>query len=66
MIDIINRYARVKAEHDDESLSDLGLDAIDLMSVALDIEDQHGVYISDAEIERWMTVGDVARIVGER
>lgn len=65
MIDIINRYARVKAEHGDESLTDLGLDALDLMGIALAVEEEHGVYVSDAEIERWMTVGDVARIVGE-
>lgn len=63
MIDIINRYAREKAERGDECLADLGLDSIDLMSIALELEEHHGVCISDAEIERWQYVSDIARIV---
>lgn len=62
-IEIINRYALYKAERGDEALEDLGLDCIDKMSIALDIEEERGVYVSDADIERWVHVSDVARVV---
>lgn len=43
----------------------LGMDCVSLMGVAIDIEDRTGRRVTDAEIEKWATVGDVARVLGE-
>lgn len=43
----------------------LGMDCVSLMGVAIDIEDRTGRRVTDAEIEKWATVSDVARVLGE-
>lgn len=43
----------------------LGMDCVSLMGLAIDIEDRTGRRVSDAEIEKWTTVADVARVLGE-
>lgn len=48
----------------DTELSALGIDSIGRMGIAIDITDQTGREVSDCEIERWITVGDVARSLG--
>ena len=48
----------------DTELKALGIDGISLMGIAADITQQTGRDVRDAEIERWITVGDVARSLG--
>lgn len=38
---------------------DLGLDSLELMQVAVDLEAEFGVDLTAAQIEGWQTVGDV-------
>lgn len=48
----------------DTEISALGIDSIGRMGIAIDITDQTGREVSDCEVERWITVGDVARSLG--
>ena len=43
----------------DESLSDLGADALTLIEIAMEIEDATNGCIDDEDIEKWDTVQDV-------
>jgi acyl carrier protein len=58
------RMTNVAIEPETE-LRALGMDCVSLSGVAIDIEDRTGRRVSDAEIETWATVGDVARVLGE-
>lgn len=62
-LQIINRHAPRKADTDDELLSDLGLDCIDLMTIAMEIEEEYGVVVRDAEIERWTYVSCIDDVI---
>lgn len=42
---------------------DLGLDAIDRITVACALDEAFGIELPDAEIEAWHTVADIARSV---
>ena len=48
---------------DDALLSDLGLCAVDLLSVAYDLEEAGGFMFEGEPELRWQTVGDVVRAV---
>lgn len=48
---------------DDALLSDLGLCAVDLLSVAFDLEEAGGFMFEGEPELRWQTVGDVVRAV---
>jgi acyl carrier protein len=37
----------------------LGADALDLVAIAVALEERFGVSIDDEAVERWITVGDV-------
>lgn len=58
------RMTNVAIEPETE-LRALGMDCVSLMGVAIDIEDRTGRRVTDAEIETWATVGDLARVLGE-
>lgn len=66
---ILSRYTKRDITGTDQTLAELGIDCIDRMCIALDIETAHGVDLRDGEIERWVTVGDVEatvrRVAGE-
>lgn len=47
----------------DVQLSDLGLDLIDLWGIRDAIEIEHNVTISDADLAKWQTLGDVVETV---
>lgn len=57
---IISTYASISPTGD-ERLTDLGLDALDLVSIAIELEEQHGGVIRDSEIEAWSFVQDIVR-----
>jgi acyl carrier protein len=42
---------------------DLGFDSLDLVELAMDLEERFGVRISDSEIEAARTVGDLVTAV---
>lgn len=68
LIDIIvsnlPRMTSLQIEPETE-LRALGMDCASLMGLAIDIEDRTGRRVTDAEIERWATVVDVAQVLGE-
>lgn len=45
---------------------DLGLDDIDMIEIALGIEEQFEINISDKDMEKILTVGDLIKYVQER
>lgn len=49
----------------DTELKALGMDCVSFMGLAIDIEDRTGRRVTDAEIDKWATVADVARALGE-
>lgn len=56
----INRYAKTRASEGDECLRTIGLDQLDKMTIANEIETDFAVELSDGEVFRWAYVGDVA------
>ena len=44
----------------------LGLDALDSVTLACAVEEALGVELRDAEIEAWVTVGDIVASVERR
>lgn len=44
-------------------LNDLNADSLDLLEVAMSLEDDFNIEIPDPEIEAWKTVGDAVRSV---
>lgn len=54
-IELINRYSLRKATGE-ESLRELGLDALDLECIRIAIEERHGRDLTDAEVARWHSV----------
>ena len=47
----------------DSTLDDLGLDSIDAVDLADNIEDEFDVEIPDEELEKFKTVGDVVNFI---
>lgn len=60
ILPLISTYARTTFT-EDERLSDIGLDALDLMSIANGLEIELGIEIRDAEVERWQFVSDIIK-----
>lgn len=49
----------------DTKFSDIGMDAIDVMCIACELEEAFNVEISDDVIERWTSVSDIASTIRE-
>ncbi len=45
-------------------IADLGADHIDVVGIAIDIEDEFGVALTDTQIERVETVADLLGLIG--
>jgi hypothetical protein len=58
-IELVNRYSMVKATGE-ESLRELGLDALDLECIRIAIEERHGLDLTDAEVSRWVNTSCIA------
>lgn len=46
------------------SIRHLGLDSLDMIELAMAIEEEFGLMISDETIDSWETVGDICITVG--
>jgi acyl carrier protein len=42
---------------------DLGADSIDIVELSIDFEEEFGIQIPDADVERMATVGDAEEII---
>lgn len=49
----------------DDVLWDLGVDSLDLLDIAVALEEAFDIELPDAAVEGWVTVGDVIDSVGE-
>ena len=55
--------ASVEISENTALIADLGLNSLDLVSMANDVEDELGVVIPDRAIGTLKTVGDVIRVI---
>lgn len=61
---IINHFGLDEAPPDGaDFLADFESDSLDLVEVAMEIEDEFDVSIDDGELERAVTVGDLYKLV---
>lgn len=42
---------------------DMGLDSLDLIDLTMEIEREYNFVISDQEVEKWETLGDVIKYI---
>lgn len=62
---VIERHVGREGLFSDETrLDDLGIDSLDVVDLAMDLETTFDVFINDDEPSRWETLGDVCGIVG--
>ncbi len=60
---IIAKQLRINKEdikNTDRLIEDLGADSLEMAEVLMTIEEKFGLYITDEEIEKIKTVGDIA------
>lgn len=50
---------------DNNTLSDLGADSLDLVEIIMNLEEHFVIHIDDAEAEKLRTVSDVVHYIGE-
>lgn len=55
--------AKVESVTPDRELASLGLDSLDLLELAVALEDEFSIEISNSEVESLRTVGDVIALV---
>jgi acyl carrier protein len=48
---------------EDTELSEIGMDSLDVSDLALIIEDEYGVELTDEDVEQSKTIGNLAEIV---
>ena len=46
-------------------LTDLGADELDLVRIIVDLEDRYAISLTDEDVEKVETVGDIARLIQE-
>ena len=64
---LIAKYVMSTRHHliqPEATFADLGIDPIDVMMLAMDIEDAFDLRLSDDTINAWCCIGDVERCVG--
>lgn len=61
--DILAKRTDVSSLKEDDNLSALGLDSLDLVEVMLEIEDQLGIEFDSNEIGDVATLGDVLKLI---
>lgn len=44
-------------------VDDLGADELDVMEILMDVEDEYGISLTDAEFVGIKTVGDICRVI---
>lgn len=55
-----------KTVQGDTVLTDMGVDSMKLLSLLLELENKFGVRVSDRDVETFVTVGDIARMIEEK
>jgi len=53
-------------ESDGDLVDDYGADSLDVVEIALALEDEFGINISDEDVYKFQTVGDIIRYVKAR
>ena len=61
--EIMSKRVNVSNLKEDDSLSSLGLDSLDLVEVMLEIEDELGIEFDSNEIGEVSTLGDVIKLI---
>lgn len=51
---------------DSSFTADLGADSLDLVDLAMSVEDEFGIELSDSAIDKIKTVGDMVRYIDDR
>lgn len=54
---------RKEIEPEKNLYDDLGMDSLDLIELAMDLEDEFGVEVSDAEARQFQTFGDISNLI---
>ncbi|WP_305096441.1 acyl carrier protein [Croceibacterium aestuarii] len=72
-ITIAERVRKIIAEHlgvalerttnDAELIDDLGADSLDVIEIAIRIDDELGTDTEDDDYSKWRTVGDVVQVI---
>ena len=63
--EIMSKRVNVSNLKEDDSLSSLGLDSLDLVELIMGIEEEFNIEIPDGEAEKVVTVGDVVEYIKE-
>ena len=61
--EILAKRVDVSSLKEDDKLSTLGLDSLDLVEVMLEIEDTLGIEFDSDEIQEVATLGDVIKLI---
>ena len=64
-IQIIARHTAVEP-HPSDTLTEIGIDQVARITLAMELEDELGIHLSDAELFMASTVGDLVRVVEGR
>ena len=61
--EILSKRVDVSSLKEDDNLSALGLDSLDLVEVMLEIEEELGIEFDSNEIQEVSTLGDVIKLI---
>lgn len=60
---MIHRHATLTWARPEATFAEMGMDCLDIMTIAHDIETRFGIELPDSEVERWACAGDVLRVI---
>lgn len=63
---VVEHFGLGKVDEDDHLISDLGGDALDIIELVMELEEEFNIQISDIEAERIGTVQDVYNCVADK
>ncbi len=66
LLDILSKRVDTTGLTDDSSLTDLGLDSLDLVEIMLEIESQLKIEFTNDEILALHTIGDVRNLINSK
>lgn len=67
-LDLVREYADTDESVNENSqlIADLGMNSLELLEVINDIEEKNHITISDEELRKIVTVGDIAELIKEK
>lgn len=68
LLDLISSYTQTAPEDirpESDVIADLGISSIDMVSLIMDFEDEFHLTVSDEQLAKLHTVGDVQALIGE-